>query len=457
MNNGILPNDVDLSIQLESQWNLLSDWMKRSVSIFVKKLSRNDCSWADPQQRDGDSGRKTKNKQNGIYLPVRVQDFFAVQVLPTQDKPHILYADLLTFWPASGQTKSSRLTHYTNKPSETQLTRLPKEEFQDLAPASLLVGGRLDRPINGANYWFIVLDSESEDAERLEGIFEIGVDFRADIFDSSYAHRDRSWEMSCTLAEIEGHLRAGTLSNFIHSAAVFPSPHEMAREAQDAFTKYWQIADLDPFKLPCPGDAIMQISREIEYKKYKTFELRHRAAQVIHVLQNQGTTNLAQAVVRGFAALNEVFLSATQHRRSRAGLSFEHHIARMLRDGRIHYEAQKVTSNRRPDFVLPTLDDVRSSLGEADEALLLSAKTTLRERWKQLSMERFACGRFLATVDDRVSSEAIDEMSNEGICLVVPESLKASEEICYQEKSNVITFQSFFHDQIGRRRPSLLY
>ncbi|CAN7805654.1 type II restriction endonuclease [Paraburkholderia hospita] len=459
MDNNSQLIDGDLNVELDNNWELISDWMKRSESIIVKKLSRNDSAWADARKsgEEAVSGQHATSKQNGIYLPVRVVDFFKVQAQSTSDKPHILFADLFTYWPASGQTLCSRLTRYTNKPSETQLTRLPKEHFQDLSPASLLVGGRVNHSANGANYWFIVVDSESEDAERLEEVFDIGVEFRADIFDSSYAHGDRAWEMAKTLDEIDAHLQSGTISDFIRSAAVFPHPQEMARQAQDHFTKYYNLKNLDPFKIACPGDAIMKISREIEYKKYKTYELRHRAAQIIQILQRQAAANLTQAVVRGFSELNEVFLSASQHRRSRAGLSFEYHIARMLKDGRIHHEAQKVTSRRRPDFVLPTLDAVRSSQSRADEALLLSAKTTLRERWKQLSMERFACGRFLATVDDRVSAEAIDEMSKEGICLIVPESLKSSDEICYRDKSNVIAFRTFFDDEVVKRRPGLRY
>ncbi|QFY45097.1 hypothetical protein F6R98_12445 [Candidatus Methylospira mobilis] len=60
---------------------------------------------------------------------------------------------------------------------------------------------------------------------------------------------------------------------------------------------------------------------------------------------------------------------------------------------------------------------------------------------------------FLATVDDRVSSTAIDDMGNQGIHLVVPESLKGSNETCYKNKKNVITFRAFFDEEISFKRP----
>lgn len=130
------------------------------------------------------------------------------------------------------------------------------------------------------------------------------------------------------------------------------------------------------------------------------------------------------------------------------------HRQRLLVDGRVRHEAQAVFGGRRPDFVLPDAAALNDS-GRV-EALILSLKTTLRERWKQLSLERRHAAVFLATVDDRVSAPAIEEMGRNGIALVEPESLKKSKEASYAESEDVITFRDFFRDQIAKRRPSLL-
>lgn len=90
------------------------------------------------------------------------------------------------------------------------------------------------------------------------------------------------------------------------------------------------------------------------------------------------------------------------------------------------------------------------------DTLIHRLKTTLRERLKQLGLERLRAPVFLATVDDRVSSEAIADMARNAIVLVVPESLKASKEAVYEKEDAVITFRDFFHDQIRARRPALL-
>ena len=79
----------------------------------------------------------------------------------------------------------------------------------------------------------------------------------------------------------------------------------------------------------------------------------------------------------------------------------------------------------------------------------------MRERWKQLGLERRQAPVYLATVDDRVSSAAIAEMAANGIVLVVPESLKHAKETDYGAFDQVITFRQFFDDHIASR-PTLL-
>lgn len=196
----------------------------------------------------------------------------------------------------------------------------------------------------------------------------------------------------------------------------------------------------------------MRISRDIEFTLYKQAELRQRASQAAGLLLRGG--NPVEALVHRFGELNALFLSAAQTRKSRAGLSFEHHVKRLLVDGRVRHEAQIVLGTRRPDFVLP--DVATLSRAQDRDALILSLKTTLRERWKQLGLERAHAPVFLATVDDRVSTPAIEDMTRSGIVLVVPESLKASKEAVYEKQDQVITFRQFFDEEIRARRPALL-
>lgn len=430
------------------QWDLLHEWMSRSSKILIKKLSRNDCSWAD------DSGKH----QRGFYVPseLRPEGLFPPLVAQTEaGKQHIYVSKFLTFWPATGEIKQSNMRHFSNKGAEVHLTRVPKSEFAGLTPASLLVGGRLSKPMtDGTYHWFVTVDSASADAELLETQFELNANFTFDLFDPSKVAALKQDEEAKLIDEIDTALRNGTLLELLQNVATLPTSEALAASAQAEYLKSNDFKSLNPYDLANPGDAIMKISRDIEFALYKRAELRHRAVDIVRILSS-ANQSLVSSVVKNFPALNASFLSASQHRKSRAGRSFEHHIARLLTDGNVHFEEQAMTGGRRPDFVLPSKKVLRSTDRHFDQALVLSAKTTLRERWKQITLESADCGLFLATVDDRVSSEAIEDMRNRKILLVVPESLKTASTTCYGNKENVLSFREFFDKEITQKRPAL--
>lgn len=83
---------------------------------------------------------------------------------------------------------------------------------------------------------------------------------------------------------------------------------------------------------------------------------------------------------------------------------------------------------------------------------MLSAKTTLRERWKQVKGEMKNCDLYLATVDESIAVNAINDMASHGIRLVVPESLKNSDTTEYKAQSSVLSFKDFFERDIATRR-----
>lgn len=430
----------------DNLWSDIQEWSEKSSQLFVKKLSRNDCSWADDS---------TNGHQNGVYIPraIRESDFFPQLKNINPLKPHIFEVPFKTLWPATGEIKLSNLKHYSNKGPEMHFTGVPKSEFSGLTPASLIIGGILKEPMDDINHWFMVVDSASEEVELLEAAFDLGAEFHCGLFNPAESLKVEPDETAQLIEELNLALKAGGLAAFIDSVSKMPKPETLAVEAQRLFLYENHFESLNPYEIANPGDAIMKISRDIEYLLYKRAERRHRAAEVIRIITSGGS-DIVSSVVRGFSDLDATFLSASQQRKSRAGRSLEQHISRSLRDGHIAFEEQAVTGGRRPDFVLPNLVVLKSEKRKFEDAMVLSAKTTLRERWKQVTLEKFNCALFLATVDDRVSSDAIDDMNHLGIHLVVPESLKKAKETCYSDKVNVITFREFFDEEISSKRPS---
>jgi hypothetical protein len=440
----LMSNGFDEQAMGEIGRPIVTSWIRKSSKLLLKKLSRNDCVWADSSEN---------GHQNGVYIPreIRESGLFPALINTNADKPHIFEVIVPTLWPATAEVRDSRFVHYSNKGTEMHLTRVPKDQFQGLSPASWFVGGLLKSPVNGASYWFVTLDSESAEAELLESLFDLDATFHYGLFNPADVLRVEQDETERLIEELLTAIKQGTLDAFIRRVEILPSPAQFAANAQQAFLESNHMTDLNPYRISEPGNALMTISRDIEYALYKKAERRHRAAEVVRILTEQGS-DLVTAVVRGFSELDANFLSASQHRKSRAGYSFEQHIGRMLHDGNIPFEAQVVTGSRRPDFILPSAKTFKSTKRTRDEALIISAKTTLRERWKQIALEKLNCDLFLATVDDRVSAAAVDEMEALGIKIVVPEALKSADECCYKGKSNVISFREFFDEDIAMRQ-----
>ncbi|WP_312719466.1 type II restriction endonuclease [Stenotrophomonas geniculata] len=442
---------MDFLEQSSDQWSLMESFVNRSGKLFLKKLSRNDASWAN----------EGGGHQYGFYVPraVRESGFFP-ELHAREDIPHILEADCPSFWPQTGEVRSdSGIKYYSNKGSECHFTRIPAELFAGLNPASWLLGGTLEEPEGNAYHWFMVIDSASTEAEMLESRLDIQANFHFDLLDPSKFKRAsaiESDEAADLISEIDAAIRTGTIETLVAKYSKLPDPLVLADEARLDFLRSVRSKTFNPWDIKKPGDALMRVSRDIEFSIYRRHELRMRAVEVARVLAQHDRS--ATAAVRGFASLNSIFLSASQQRKSRAGKSFETHLAAMLKAGGVRFEAQAILGQRRPDFVLPDQATVAlDTQRRHEDAAILSAKTTLRERWKQITHERFNCAIFLATVDDRVSKEALADLQKAEITLVVPESLKMkTNESLYYHDTNVISFRQFFDEELARKRPTLL-
>ena len=422
-------------------WPEIVRWIGQSQSIFLKKLARNDSSWADDSRKH----------QSGFFIPVDIakSGFFPPLKNTNPGKPHILDVKYPTLWPATGEIKNSSIKHYSNKGAEYHHTGVPRDQFAALTPASLLISGKLTDPNGAASHWFMVIDSASEEAEIVENAFGLTADFHSGLFRPDDIRKGLS-AAELLLEDIERALADGTIERLIAQHQL-PSSATLAARAQSEWLRENGLDALNPYRMACPGDVVMRISRDIEFSIYRVHEMRLRAAQVAHLLTRAGGSPIRNMVLE-FARLDALFLSASQTRKSRAGRSFEHHLQRLFRDGRVKHEEQVVLGGRRPDFILPDV----GTLNRKGDAVIVSLKTSLRERWKQVGMERFGRALFLATVDDRVSGDVLTELNRHKISLLVPESLKKSKETEYGKHGHVITFRQFFDHEIMKKRPALI-
>lgn len=440
---------------------MLTDLMGRADVMLVKKLSTNDRDWAQ-------LGNK---HQAGVYIPKTERDsgFFPSLEREMRDagKPAIMRCEFLTDWPQTGDLgKETKLSNYRSKGEETHMTRLPKAAFSELLPASFLIMGRIRDGHHDARYECLTIDSGSNEADLLADLLDIGPQFQIGLFRPA-EHRAAERERVLDFAErVIAAWFAGEIEEFATVNATMPATADLALLARQAWMDKNETRVFDPFKLDAPGDVLREISRQIEWDLFREYQRRERAVELVRLVLGDFPKDVtAKGVIRELIErlpeIDAIMLSASQQRKARAGYSYEHHIEALLSGGDIPFEKQvMLASNRRPDFILPSLSYIDSGRQGADTGLILSAKTTLRERWKQVEREMEGRRLYLTTVDENISGNAIEDMASFGVSLVIPESLLKTREIAGRQKIteykghwNVLSFREFCDQVI---RPALV-
>jgi len=443
----LFPDDADEAS------SLLIEMLDTAPTVLVKKLSNNDRDWA----------QFFNKRQAGVYVPAKQRDGGFVPHLKLKEREEgeadILEVYFRTEWPQVDETRETRLVHYTSKGEETHMTGLPKAAFADLSPASFLV---MEKTGEGerTSYRCLTIDSASDAAVMLVDALELAPDF---LIDEKHPaeNRKRERERILTFAEeVVIAWLAGTIATFAVQRTAMPETLALAGLARDVYFKKHAVKNLNPFDMETPGDALREISRAIEWELFRDYQLRERAVGLVRIVLGDTPGELKMSavihsLVDRLPDIDRYMLSAGQQRKSRAGLSFEHHIERMLSDGSVPFLKQVVIqAKKRPDFVLPSLNHLTNPPNGKATGLILSAKTTLRERWKQVEREMHGSELFLGTVDENIAANTILEMCSMGINLVVPELLKKSDKTEYDRHKNVLTFKNFFETVVSKRMAS---
>ena len=119
--------------------------------------------------------------------------------------------------------------------------------------------------------------------------------------------------------------------------------------------------------------------------------------------------------------------SVTQRRAARRGRSFEIHLEEIFLEEALAVEMQPVLPDgERLDFLFPSLDAYLDDRVDTSVLFAVNAKTTVRERWRQLASEAQRLRtKYLITVDRNLASASVDQMVNADVQLVIPEPIRA--------------------------------
>lgn len=126
--------------------------------------------------------------------------------------------------------------------------------------------------------------------------------------------------------------------------------------------------------------------------------------------------------VDGFLSFS---LSVQNRRKSRAGYSLEHHLQKLFTVHGIRFQRGVVTENRnKPDFLFPGQSQYQDPLFPAERLTMLGAKSTLKDRWRQVLNEAVRItAKHLITLEPGISQNQTDQMAVSGLQLVIPEKI----------------------------------
>ncbi|MGP9837365.1 type II restriction endonuclease [Arthrobacter sp. 179] len=191
--------------------------------------------------------------------------------------------------------------------------------------------------------------------------------------------------------------------------ATFPSTAEFG-----AFTRS-TLPDADPRDDP---DAVLMAWLEREELLFRTLE-RHLVTDTLNAVYTNGQVDVDKFVAESLRIHNR--------RKSRAGKSLEHHLIATFEALGMRHTFDKATENDvRPDFIFPSIEDYHDPSIPAEQLTVLGAKTTCKDRWRQVLSEAERIEhKHLITLESPISLGQTREMQAQKLQLVVPKPLQA--------------------------------
>ena len=156
---------------------------------------------------------------------------------------------------------------------------------------------------------------------------------------------------------------------------------------------------------------------EQEERLFRRLERRIVASRLLSGFAAEG-----QADVDGFIAFS---LSVQNRRKARAGRSLENHLEALFISRKLRFQRGAETENRNsPDFLFPGQTEYRDPQFPVDGLTMLGAKSTLKDRWRQVLAEANRIpAKHLITLQPGISENQTDQMRAASLQLVVPRSI----------------------------------
>jgi EcoRII C terminal len=192
---------------------------------------------------------------------------------------------------------------------------------------------------------------------------------------------------------------------------------------------------LPDIRAPDDPDSALVAWLDHEEAMFRRLEHRVMADRLAAGFENNGSVD-----VDGFIGFS---LSVQNRRKSRMGLALENHLEAIFRECRLSFTRQAMTERgSKVDFLFPRVERYHDPAWSPDQLIMLAAKATCKDRWRQVLAEAEKIRRkHLITLEPAISVSQTTQMQAASLQLVIPKRLHESYNP--QQRSWIWTLRDF--------------
>lgn len=393
------------------------------TKIAAKRLSQVEVNLVKSHQHELNGVSELKN----IFWSEKV----------THD-PTFLYIDDESDEALSVKWKVTWYDSRENKPSRSPEFRLYFYDNEVMSCASegdlLIVGLKSDGQI-----LIIIAEDWSTIVNQLQWLFWIEKSLSLSVRSELETEQDRIWFVSRIVLEAIGIEVLVDDETYLEKmlekfGTVFPTTQIFSAYAREVL---WEsINDL-------PSDDFLMACLDKEEILFRTLEKYFLAERL-----SQGFMTWKTPDVESFINFS---LGVQNRRKSRAWAGFENHLEYLFKKENIKFDRTKITENKsKPDFLFPWVINYNSPSFPDDKLVMLGAKTSCKDRWRQVLTEANRIPvKHLITLQAGISVAQTDEMRREKVRLILP---KQFHETYTEEQQPWLMNVSWFIDFVRERQ-----
>ncbi len=213
---------------------------------------------------------------------------------------------------------------------------------------------------------------------------------------------------------------------------VFPTTSVFSSFARDSIA-----GEVSPLEAP---DATLMSWMEHEESLFRIYER--------HIVQSRLKAGFGDDGEDVDAFIN-FSLSVQNRRKSRVGHAFEGHLDCLFKHHGLQFEQGRgkgrvTENNSRPDFIFPSFAAYHDQVFPAASLLMLGAKTTCKDRWRQvLSEANRIPSKHLVTLEAAISGTQLEEMRSHHLQLVIPSPIHPTYSV--SDRDHLMDVSEFIH------------